>query len=35
VLRISSTTLRQFCELAEHPAVKNADPRARLITRRW
>ena len=28
LLRISPTTLRQFCELAEHPAVKNADPRA-------
>ena len=29
LLRISSTTtLRQFCELAEHPAVKNPDPRA-------
>jgi hypothetical protein len=27
LLRISPTTLRQFCELAEHPAVKNADPR--------
>ena len=28
LLRISPTTLRQFCELAEHPAVKNPDPRA-------
>ena len=28
LLRISPTTLRQFCELSEHPAVKNADPRA-------
>ena len=28
VLRISPTTLRQFCELAEHPAVPNHDPRA-------
>ncbi len=28
LLRISPPTLRQFCELAEHPAVKNADPRA-------
>ena len=28
LLRISPTTLRQFCELAEHPAVKTADPRA-------
>ncbi|WP_034430106.1 hypothetical protein [Candidatus Contendibacter odensensis] len=27
LLRIRPTTLRQFCELAEHPAVKNADPR--------
>ncbi|MFZ1642578.1 MAG: hypothetical protein WAV07_14335 [Candidatus Contendobacter sp.] len=28
LLRISPTTLRQFCELAEHPAVSNPDPRA-------
>ena len=28
LLRISPTTLRQFCELSEHPAVKTADPRA-------
>lgn len=28
LLRISPTTLRQFCELAEHPAVPNPDPRA-------
>lgn len=28
LLRISPTTLRQFCEMAEHPAVKNPDPRA-------
>ena len=28
LLRISPTTLRQFCERAEHPAVKNPDPRA-------
>ena len=28
LLRISPTTLRQFCELSEHPAVRNADPRA-------
>jgi len=28
LLRISPTTLRQFCELAEHPAAKNPDPRA-------
>ena len=28
LLRISPTTLRQFCELAEHPAVLNPDPRA-------
>lgn len=28
LLRISPTTLRQLCELAEHPAVKNPDPRA-------
>ena len=28
LLRISPTPLRQFCVLAEHPAVKNADPRA-------
>lgn len=28
LLRISPTTLRQFCELAEHPAVPNRDPRA-------
>ncbi|MCB1918643.1 MAG: helix-turn-helix domain-containing protein [Candidatus Competibacteraceae bacterium] len=28
LLRISPTTLRQFCELAEHPAVRNPDPRA-------
>ena len=28
LLRISPTTLRQFCELAEHPAVGHPDPRA-------
>lgn len=28
LLRISPTTLRQFCDLAEHPAVPNPDPRA-------
>lgn len=28
LLRISPTTLRQFCELAEHPAVKNRNPRS-------
>ncbi|KAB2921645.1 MAG: helix-turn-helix domain-containing protein [Candidatus Contendobacter sp.] len=28
LLRISPTTLRQFCDLAEHPAVQNPDPRA-------
>lgn len=28
MLRISPTTLRQFCELAEHPAVPNPNPRA-------
>jgi hypothetical protein len=28
LLRISPTTLRQFCELAEHPAVAHPDPRA-------
>jgi len=28
LLRISPPTLRHFCELAEHPAVKNPDPRA-------
>jgi len=28
LLRISPTTLRQFCDLAEHPAVKHPDPRA-------
>ena len=28
LLRISPTTLRQFCELTEHPAVGNPDPRA-------
>ena len=28
LLRISPTTLRQFCALAEHPAVPNSDPRA-------
>ena len=28
LLRISPTTLRQFCELAEHPAVPRRDPRA-------
>ena len=28
LLRISPTTLRQLCELAEHPAVQNPDPRA-------
>ena len=28
LLRISPTTLRQFCALAEHPAVPNPDPRA-------
>ena len=28
LLRISPNTLRQFCERAEHPAVKNPDPRA-------
>ncbi len=27
LLRISPTTLRQFCDLAAHPAVKNSDPR--------
>ena len=28
LLRISPTTLRQFCELAEHPTVPLRDPRA-------
>ena len=28
LLRISPTTLRQLCDLAEHPAVQNPDPRA-------
>jgi hypothetical protein len=28
LLRISPPTLRQFCELAEHPAVGHRDPRA-------
>ncbi|MDG4550750.1 MAG: helix-turn-helix domain-containing protein [Candidatus Contendobacter sp.] len=28
LLRISPTTLRQLCDLAEHPTVKNPDPRA-------
>ena len=28
LLRISPTTVRQFCALAEHPAVKQPDPRA-------
>ena len=28
LLRISPTTLRQFCELAEHPAVNPSNPRA-------
>ena len=28
ILRISSTTLRELCSLAEHPAVKNANPKA-------
>jgi len=28
LLRISPTTLRQFCALTEHPAVPNPDPRA-------
>ena len=28
LLRISPTTLRQFCDLAEHPAVPHPDPRA-------
>lgn len=28
LLRISPTTLRQFCELAEHPAVRNRHPSA-------
>ena len=34
LLRISPTTLRQFCELSEHPAVKNADPRSRFLSGR-
>lgn len=28
LLRISPTTLRQFCALAEHPSVRERDPRA-------
>ena len=28
LLRISPTTLRQFCELTEHPSVRNPDPHA-------
>ncbi|MBK8752343.1 MAG: helix-turn-helix domain-containing protein [Candidatus Competibacteraceae bacterium] len=28
LLRISPTTLRQFCELSEHPAVIQREPRA-------
>ena len=28
LLRISPTTLRQFCALGEHPAVKHPNPRA-------
>lgn len=28
MLRLSPTTIRQLCELAEHPAVAHPDPRA-------